>query len=103
MMRPDVRGRFFHKEVTPINTHIASIEIAKGTEGCSTLGNHRDGGHRHRYINNGFRIEAGHCSAAHMLDVYYKVPDVLVKDTPFLLEKVMPVRMVSNNLYSISF
>jgi hypothetical protein len=38
-----------------------------------------------------------------MLDVYHKVSDMLVKDTPFLLEQVVPVRMVSNNLYSISF
>ncbi len=103
MMRPDVRGRFFHEEVTPIDAHIASIQIAEGTERRSALGNHRDGGNRHGYIKNGFCIEAGHCSAAHMLDVQHEVPEVLVKDTPFLLEKVVPVRMVSDNLYSISF
>jgi len=28
---------------------------------------------------------------------------VLVKDMPFLLEKVVPVRMVRDNLYRISF
>ena len=30
MMRPDVRGRFFHEEVTPL-VAIAAIQIAEGT------------------------------------------------------------------------
>jgi hypothetical protein len=103
MMCPDIRGRFFHEEVPPIDARIASIQIAQGTEPRSTLGNDHAGGHRHSEVNNGLCVETGHCSAALMLDVQHEVPNVLVQDTPFLLEQSVPVRAVRDNLYSISF
>src|SRR5437867_3467078 len=103
MMRPDLRSRFFHEEIaSSIPAHIASIETAEATERRPTLGNHRDRGHRHGNIKNRFRVETGYCSAPHMLDIQHKRLEVLVKDTPFLLEQVVPVRMIRNNLYSTS-
>src|SRR5262245_31337333 len=104
MMRPYLRGRFFHEEIaSSIPAHIASIEIAEGRERLSTQRNHRYRGYRHGDIQNRFRVETGHCSAAHMLDIQHELPNVLMKDTPFLLEQVMPVRMIRDNLYSVSF
>src|SRR5436309_462202 len=103
MMCPDVRSRFFYEEVTPILARIASIKIAEGTERLLTLCNHRYGDNRHGNIKNGFRVEARYCSATHMLDVQYEVPDVLVQDMSLLLEQVGPLRLVSDHLYSSSF
>jgi len=102
-MRPDVGGRFFHEKVTSIPARIASLKIAEGTERLPALGNHCYGGHRHGHINNGFRVEAGHGSAAYMLDIQHEMPDVLVKKVAFLVEQIVPVRPVSDNLYSPSF
>src|SRR5712691_2067698 len=103
MMRPDLRSRFFHEEIaSSIPAHIASIKIAEATEQRPTLGNHRDRGHRHGNIKNGFRVETGYCSAPYMLDIQNQRLEVLVQDTPLLLEQVVPVRMIRNKLYSIS-
>ena len=103
MMRPDVRCRIFHEEVTPITATIAAIQVAEGTKRLPTLGNYRHGGYGYGYIQNRFRVETGHCSTPHMLDIQHEVPNVLMKGTPFLLEQVVPVLMVCDNLYSTSF
>lgn len=102
-MRPDLRSRFFHEEAFPIDASIASIQIAQGTEQRSTLGNFHTGNHRHGDVNNGLCVETGHGCAAHMLDVQHEMPNVLVQDTPCLLEQSAPIRAISDNLYSISF
>ncbi len=41
MMGPDLRGRFFHEEVSPIRSPIASINIADAAEPWDALKNHR--------------------------------------------------------------
>nr|WP_232096782.1 MULTISPECIES: hypothetical protein [Comamonas] len=85
-MRPDIRSRFLHEEVFPIDASIASIQIAKGTEQRSNSGNFHTGIRCHSDVNNGLGVETGLCGAAHMLDVQHEMPNVLVQDTPFLLE-----------------
>ena len=102
MMGPNVRGRFFYEEIPPIRSTIASINIANVAEQWDTLRNHRPRRHCHGNIKNGFRVEAEHCRAAHMLDIEHEVLDMLLQDASLPLEKVVPVGMVSNNLYSPS-
>ena len=95
VVRPDVRGRFFHEEVPPIDAHIASIEIARGNKrGARHWGIRATKAAATAISIMGLASRPGTAHAGHMLDVHYKVPDVLVKDAPFLLEKVMPVRMI---------
>ena len=102
MMGPDVRGGFFYEEVPPIRSPIASINIADMAEQWDTLRNHRHRRHCHGNIKNWFRVETGHCRAAHMLDIEHEVPDMLLQYASLPLEKVAPVWMVSDNLYSSS-
>jgi len=85
-MSTDIRSRFLHEEVLPIDAPIASIQIAQGTEQRSNLANFYTGINCHSDVDNGFSVEAGHCCAAHMLDVQHEMSNVLVQDTPFLLE-----------------
>jgi hypothetical protein len=102
MMSPHVRDGFFHEEIPAICSTIASINIANAAEQWATPGKHRHGSHGHRKIQNGFCVKTGYCRAAHMLDVQHKVPNMLLQQVPLLLEKVVPVRMVSDNLYRSS-
>jgi hypothetical protein len=102
MMGPDVRGRFFYAEVPPMRSTVASINIAEAAEQGDTLRYHRHRRHCHGNIQNGFRVETGHCRAAHMLDIEHEVPDMLLQYASLPLEKVVPVWMVKDNLYSAS-
>ena len=102
MMGPHVRSGFFHEEVPPIRSPIASINIADAAEQWDTLRKHRHRCHGCGNIQNGFRIETGHGRASHMLDIKHEVPDMLLQDASLPLEKVVPVRMVSDDLYSSS-
>ena len=99
---PEAGARHERTLEAAICSTIASIHIANAAEQWATPGKHRHGSHGHRTIQNGFCVKTGYCRASHMLDVQHEVSNLLVQQVPLLLEKVVPVRMVSDNLYRSS-